>query len=106
MIPVLVLVFYLPYTWTNFASAAVFGLAAITDWLDGWVARRYQIHRIRLPRTQGLLHIFEQAGIEDIASHDGDRRQWHCRSAGIRRIHFFGIHRRGLAESEEIELCR
>lgn len=44
MIPVLVLVFYLPYTWTNFASAAVFGLAAITDWLDGWVARRYQMH--------------------------------------------------------------
>ncbi|KAG0772171.1 hypothetical protein G6F21_014552 [Rhizopus arrhizus] len=39
MIPVLVLVFYLPYTWTNFASAAIFGLAAITDWLDGWIAR-------------------------------------------------------------------
>lgn len=44
MIPVLVLVFYLPYAWTNFASAAIFGLAAITDWLDGWVARRYQMH--------------------------------------------------------------
>ena len=41
MIPVLVLVFYLPYKWTNFASAAVFGLAALTDWLDGWIARRY-----------------------------------------------------------------
>ncbi|KRG63939.1 CDP-diacylglycerol--glycerol-3-phosphate 3-phosphatidyltransferase [Stenotrophomonas humi] len=44
MIPVLVLVFYLPYAWTNFASAAIFGLAAITDWLDGWVARRYEQH--------------------------------------------------------------
>jgi len=43
LIPVLVLVFYLPYTWTNFASAAIFGLAAITDWLDGWIARRYQL---------------------------------------------------------------
>ena len=41
MIPVLVVVFYLPYKWTNFASAGVFALAAITDWLDGWVARRY-----------------------------------------------------------------
>ncbi len=41
MIPVLVGVFYLPYSWTNFAAAAVFGLAAITDWLDGWIARRY-----------------------------------------------------------------
>ena len=44
MIPVLVLVFYLPYAWTNFASAAIFGLAAITDWLDGWVARKYELH--------------------------------------------------------------
>jgi len=44
MIPVLVLVFYLPYTWTNFASAGVFILAALTDWLDGWWARRYQQH--------------------------------------------------------------
>ena len=42
MIPVLVVVFYLPYTWTNFAAAAIFGLAAITDWLDGAIARRYQ----------------------------------------------------------------
>jgi CDP-diacylglycerol---glycerol-3-phosphate 3-phosphatidyltransferase len=41
MIPVLVLVFYLPYQWTNFASAAVFIFAALTDWLDGWIARRY-----------------------------------------------------------------
>ena len=44
MIPVLVLVFYLPYKWTNFACAAIFGLAAITDWLDGWIARRYELH--------------------------------------------------------------
>ncbi len=41
MIPVLVLVFYLPYGWTNFACAGLFALAAFTDWLDGWIARRY-----------------------------------------------------------------
>ncbi|MBL8263039.1 MAG: CDP-diacylglycerol--glycerol-3-phosphate 3-phosphatidyltransferase [Xanthomonadaceae bacterium] len=41
MIPVLVVVFYLPYAWTNFACAGLFALAAITDWLDGWIARRY-----------------------------------------------------------------
>jgi CDP-diacylglycerol--glycerol-3-phosphate 3-phosphatidyltransferase len=41
LIPVLVLVFYLPFKWTNFAAAAVFALAAFTDWLDGWIARRY-----------------------------------------------------------------
>ncbi len=41
MIPVLVLVFYLPYKWTSPAAAAIFALAAFTDWLDGWIARRY-----------------------------------------------------------------
>ncbi len=41
LIPVLAVVFYLPYTWTNFAAASVFGLAALTDWLDGWIARRF-----------------------------------------------------------------
>ena len=44
LIPVLVLVFYLPYGWTNFASAAIFAFAAVTDWLDGWIARRYAMH--------------------------------------------------------------
>lgn len=41
LIPVLVLVVYLPYKWTNFAAAAVFALASLTDWLDGWIARRF-----------------------------------------------------------------
>ncbi|WP_242107370.1 CDP-diacylglycerol--glycerol-3-phosphate 3-phosphatidyltransferase [Luteimonas aquatica] len=41
MIPVLMLVFYLPYKWTNFAAAAIFAVASLTDWLDGWIARRY-----------------------------------------------------------------
>ncbi|RZA31836.1 MAG: CDP-diacylglycerol--glycerol-3-phosphate 3-phosphatidyltransferase [Lysobacteraceae bacterium] len=44
MIPVLVAVFYLPYTWTNFAAVFVFVLAALTDWLDGWIARRFNQH--------------------------------------------------------------
>lgn len=43
LIPVLVLVFYLPWGWTNIAGATVFVLAAITDWLDGWVARRWNM---------------------------------------------------------------
>lgn len=41
LIPVLVLVFYLPWKWTNFAAAFVFVLASLTDWLDGWIARAY-----------------------------------------------------------------
>jgi CDP-diacylglycerol--glycerol-3-phosphate 3-phosphatidyltransferase len=40
LIPVLVIFFYLPYTWSNIASVVVFASAAITDWLDGYVARR------------------------------------------------------------------
>jgi len=43
LIPVLVLVFYLPFNWTNFAAALIFAFAAITDWLDGWIARRYNL---------------------------------------------------------------
>lgn len=40
-IPLLVAVFYIPYKWHYLASAAVFSLAAITDWLDGYIARKY-----------------------------------------------------------------
>lgn len=41
MIPVLVVVFYLPVEWANLAAVVIFTLAALTDWLDGWVARRF-----------------------------------------------------------------
>ena len=44
LIPVLVLVFYLPFKWTNFAAALIFAFASATDWLDGWIARRYNLH--------------------------------------------------------------
>ena len=40
LIPVFILVFYLPVSWANDASVMVFVLAAITDWLDGYLARR------------------------------------------------------------------
>lgn len=43
LIPVLVLFFYLPYAWSPLATAAVFILAAITDWLDGHMARRMDL---------------------------------------------------------------
>ena len=42
MIPVLVAVFYLaPLEWRYLGSAAVFTFAAVTDWLDGYLARRW-----------------------------------------------------------------
>lgn len=41
MIPVIVLVFYLPYDWARPACGWIYGAAAITDWFDGYLARRW-----------------------------------------------------------------
>ncbi len=40
LIPVYVIFFYLPVVWSNEACALIFTLAALTDWLDGFLARR------------------------------------------------------------------
>jgi CDP-diacylglycerol--glycerol-3-phosphate 3-phosphatidyltransferase len=40
MVPILVLVFYLPFQNHQLVAAALFGLAAITDWVDGYLARK------------------------------------------------------------------
>ena len=44
MIPLLVAVYYLPHEWLadhhkNLVATAIFSVAAITDWLDGYLAR-------------------------------------------------------------------
>ena len=43
LLPVMVLVFYLPFHGHNIAAAIVFIFAAITDWLDGYLARRLNL---------------------------------------------------------------
>ncbi len=40
-IPVLIIVFYFPATWSAEAATAIFMVAAFTDWLDGYLARRW-----------------------------------------------------------------
>lgn len=40
LVPVLVIVFYLPYPITGIIAAAIFTTAAITDWFDGYLARK------------------------------------------------------------------
>jgi CDP-diacylglycerol--glycerol-3-phosphate 3-phosphatidyltransferase len=40
LIPVFVLVFYLPFSWSHIATAITFSIAAITDMLDGYLARK------------------------------------------------------------------
>lgn len=42
LIPVFVGVFYVPAPWARFACALVFSVAALTDWLDGYLARRWE----------------------------------------------------------------
>jgi len=43
LIPVFVLFFYLPTEWAKIAAALVFAVAAFTDWLDGFLARRMNL---------------------------------------------------------------
>jgi CDP-diacylglycerol--glycerol-3-phosphate 3-phosphatidyltransferase len=40
LIPMLGLAFLLPQPWANGLAVAIFGLAGITDWFDGYLARR------------------------------------------------------------------
>lgn len=40
LLPVFVVIFYLPYSWAPFVAAFVFWLAAVTDALDGYAARK------------------------------------------------------------------
>ena len=42
LIPVLVLVWFLPWQYAGELSAIIFVVAALTDWLDGWLARRWK----------------------------------------------------------------
>ncbi len=41
LIPVFVILFYLPVEWARLSCALVFSVAAVTDWFDGYLARRW-----------------------------------------------------------------
>ncbi|HAI59894.1 MAG TPA: CDP-diacylglycerol--glycerol-3-phosphate 3-phosphatidyltransferase [Xanthomonadaceae bacterium] len=44
LIPVMVIVFYAPIEHHRFWAALVFAVGALTDWLDGWIARRFDMN--------------------------------------------------------------
>ncbi|HEY3859264.1 MAG TPA: CDP-diacylglycerol--glycerol-3-phosphate 3-phosphatidyltransferase [Gammaproteobacteria bacterium] len=41
LIPVMALVYLLDYRWSSLVACAIFALAGFTDWLDGYLARRF-----------------------------------------------------------------
>lgn len=41
LIPIFVLVYYLPYDWAPMATGIIFAIAGFTDWLDGYLARKW-----------------------------------------------------------------
>jgi len=43
VIPIFIVIYYMPVTWSNEVCTWLFVLAAITDWLDGYIARKYQL---------------------------------------------------------------
>ncbi|MEL6869066.1 MAG: CDP-diacylglycerol--glycerol-3-phosphate 3-phosphatidyltransferase [Pseudomonadota bacterium] len=40
-IPLCVVMFYLPFEWARKAAALIFAAAAISDFFDGWIARKF-----------------------------------------------------------------
>ena len=43
LIPLLTVVFYLPWQYSNVVCTLIFFMAGVTDWLDGYLARKLQL---------------------------------------------------------------
>ena len=42
IIPVFIIIFFLPFVWAHYLAALLFALACLTDWLDGFLARKLE----------------------------------------------------------------
>ena len=43
LVPLFVVAYFLPYYWGSFVAVAIFVIAAVTDFLDGYIARKYDL---------------------------------------------------------------
>ncbi|STY28418.1 CDP-diacylglycerol--glycerol-3-phosphate 3-phosphatidyltransferase [Legionella wadsworthii] len=43
LIPVFIIVFYLPFSFAHVLAASIFAVLSITDWLDGYLARKLKM---------------------------------------------------------------
>ena len=42
LIPFFIVLFYFPFSWAPFWTALIFTVASVTDWLDGYLARKWK----------------------------------------------------------------
>lgn len=42
IIPIFIVVFFLPFVWAHYFAALLFAFACLTDWLDGFLARKLE----------------------------------------------------------------
>ena len=40
IIPIVIVIFFLPFIWAHYLAAGLFAVACFTDWLDGFLARK------------------------------------------------------------------
>ena len=60
LIPLLIAIYYVPDSWVvdvgrDLAAMLVFVVASVTDWLDGYLARRWNLDAGRIRSPEALL---------------------------------------------------